>query len=116
MRSGRPAEPLRLDRLIRARAIHSMTGQVYRSIGLYGSDIAAVSADPHGLDALAGRATVVVEAGDLTMLPAFADSHEHLIEASRTRCWFRWTRRGRWRSSPACSQKRARRPGRERGS
>jgi predicted amidohydrolase YtcJ len=78
-----PAEPLRLDRLIRARAIHSMTGETYRSVGLRGADIAAVSADPGGLDDLAGTATNVVDAGDLTVLPAFADSHEHLMEASR---------------------------------
>jgi predicted amidohydrolase YtcJ len=78
-----PAEPLRLDRLIRARAIHSMTGQVYRSVGLYGSRIAAVSADPRGLDDLAGAGTVTVDAADLTVLPAFSDSHEHLMEASR---------------------------------
>jgi len=78
-----PAEPLRVDRLIRAHAIHSMTGETYRSVGLRGAEIAAVSEDPDGLDALAGQATVVVEADDLTMLPAFADSHEHLIEASR---------------------------------
>ena len=78
-----PAEPLRVDRLIRARAIHSMTGETYRSVGLRGAEIAAVSEDSHGLDALAGQATVVVEADDLTVLPAFADSHEHLIEASR---------------------------------
>jgi predicted amidohydrolase YtcJ len=78
-----PAEPLRLDRLIRARAIHSMTGQVYRSVGLYGPRIAAVAADPHGLDDLAGAGTVTVDADGLTLLPAFADSHEHLMEASR---------------------------------
>jgi predicted amidohydrolase YtcJ len=42
-----------------------------------------VSAEPDGLDDLAGSATVVVDAGDLTLLPAFADSHEHLMEASR---------------------------------
>src|SRR5215472_13282509 len=64
-----PAAPLRLDRLIRARAIHSMTGETYRSVGLRGAEIAAVSEDPHGLDALTGQATVVVEAGDLTVLP-----------------------------------------------
>ncbi|HEX4655801.1 MAG TPA: amidohydrolase family protein [Streptosporangiaceae bacterium] len=78
-----PAEPLRLDRLIRARAIHSMTGDVHRSIGLLGAEIAAVSPEPDGLDDLAGTGTVTVEAGDLTLLPAFADSHEHLMEASR---------------------------------
>jgi predicted amidohydrolase YtcJ len=75
--------PLRLDRLIRARAIHSMTGEVYRSAGLRGAEIAAVSAEPDGLDDLAGSGTVIVDAGDLTLLPAFADAHEHLMEASR---------------------------------
>jgi predicted amidohydrolase YtcJ len=78
-----PAEPLRLDRLIRARAIYSMTGEVYRCVGLRGPEIAAVSADPHGLDDLAGAGTVTVDAADLTVLPAFSDSHEHLLEASR---------------------------------
>src|SRR5262249_53226206 len=34
-------------------------------------------------DGLAGAATRVVDAGELTVLPAFADSHEHLMEASR---------------------------------
>jgi len=83
VRPRAPAEPLRLDRLIRAGAIHSMTGEVYRCAGLHGEQIAAVSADPHGLDDLAGRSTVVVDARDLTLLPAFSDSHEHLMEASR---------------------------------
>jgi len=84
MRSERrlPAEPLRLDRLIRAGAIHSMTGDTYRSVGLRGAEIAAVSPEPHGLDDLAGSGTLVVDGGDLTLLPAFADSHEHLKEAS----------------------------------
>jgi predicted amidohydrolase YtcJ len=78
-----PAEPLLLDYLIRAGAIHSMTGETYRSVGMRGPEIVAVSSDLDGLDDLAGGATVVVDAGDLTLLPAFADSHEHLMEASR---------------------------------
>ncbi|HEX6450624.1 MAG TPA: amidohydrolase [Trebonia sp.] len=78
-----PPEPLRLDYLIRARAIHSMTGKSYRSVGVRGAEIVAVSADLHGLDDLARSGTAVVDAGDLTLLPAFADSHEHLMEASR---------------------------------
>jgi hypothetical protein len=78
-----PADPLRLDRLIRAGAIHSMTGETYRSIGLRGAEIVAVSPEPAGLDDLAGRDAVAVDAGHLTVLPAFADSHEHLMEASR---------------------------------
>ena len=78
-----PAEPLRLDYLIRAGTIHSMTGKTYRSVGLRGAEIAAASAEPDGLDDLTGQSTAVVDADDLTLLPAFADSHEHLIEASR---------------------------------
>ena len=78
-----PAEPLRLDYLIRAGTIHSMTGKTYRSVGLRGAEIAAASAEPDGLDDLTGHSTAVVDASDLTLLPAFADSHEHLIEASR---------------------------------
>jgi predicted amidohydrolase YtcJ len=78
-----PAEPLRLDYLIKAGTIHSMTGKTYRSVGLRGAEIAAASAEPDGLDDLAGGGTAVVDAGDLTLLPAFADSHEHLMEASR---------------------------------
>jgi predicted amidohydrolase YtcJ len=60
-----------------------MTGETYRSVGVHGAEIVAVSAEPGGLDDLAGGATVVVDAGDLTLLPAFADSHEHLMKASR---------------------------------
>jgi predicted amidohydrolase YtcJ len=78
-----PAEPLRLDYLIRVGAAHSMTGATYRAVGLAGPRIAAVSEYPDGLDDLAGRDTTIVDAGDLTLLPAFADSHEHLMEASR---------------------------------
>jgi predicted amidohydrolase YtcJ len=78
-----PAEPLRLDYLIRAGAIHSMSGPTYRCVGLTGPRIAAVSAEPDGLDDLVGSDTTTVDARDLTLLPAFADSHEHLMEASR---------------------------------
>jgi len=77
------AGPRYLDRLIQARAIHSMTGEVYRSVGLRGAEIAATSADRDGLDDLAGAGTVITDAGDVTLLPTFADSHEHLMEASR---------------------------------
>jgi len=78
-----PAEPLRLNYLIKAGAVHSMTGATYRSVGVRGPEIVAVSADSDGLDDLTGSGTTVVDAGDLTVLPAFADSHEHLMEASR---------------------------------
>jgi predicted amidohydrolase YtcJ len=77
------AGPLPLDYLIRARAAHSMAAATYRAIGLTGPRIAAVSNYPDGLDDLVGRDTTMVDASDLTLLPAFADSHEHLMEASR---------------------------------
>ena len=64
-----PGEPLRLDRLIRAGAIYSVTGETYRSVGVRGAEIVAVSAEPGGLDDLAGQGTVAVDAGDLTVLP-----------------------------------------------
>jgi predicted amidohydrolase YtcJ len=44
--------------------------------------IIAVSEDPHGLDGLIGPSTKVVERSDLTLLPAFFDTHNHLFEAA----------------------------------
>jgi predicted amidohydrolase YtcJ len=64
-----------------------MTGETYRSVDLRRPEIVAVSAELDGLYDLAGARTVVVDAGDLTVVPAFADSHEHLTEATATRCW-----------------------------
>src|SRR5215471_11777995 len=57
-----PAEPLRLDYLIKAGAIHSMTGETYRCVGVRGPEIAAVSADLDGLEHLmeASRNTLLV--------------------------------------------------------
>lgn len=74
--------PPRLDRLIRARAIHAMTGPVYRSVGISADRIAAVGEGAHDSDERAGPDTTITDAGDLTLLPAFSDSHEHLLEAT----------------------------------
>jgi len=60
-----------------------MGGEVFRALGLRGTDIAVVSAEVDGLDDLARPGTVEVDARDLTLLPAFDDAHEHLMEASR---------------------------------
>jgi hypothetical protein len=62
-----PAEPLRLDYLIRAGAVHSMAGVTYRAVGLSGTRIAAVSTYPVALAVLAGRDTTIADAGDLTL-------------------------------------------------
>jgi hypothetical protein len=48
-----PAEPLQLGYLIKARAVYSMDGGTYRSVGLRGAEIVAVSAETDGLDDLA---------------------------------------------------------------
>jgi predicted amidohydrolase YtcJ len=74
---------LTVDRLIRAHAIHAPEGAVARAIAIQRGRVAALSADPAGLDSLAGAGTDVVDAHDLTFLPAFADAHDHLMEAAR---------------------------------
>jgi predicted amidohydrolase YtcJ len=71
------------DRIIRVGAAHSMTGLTYRAIALRGTDIVAVAEQPDGLDHLAEATTTVTDCRDLTVLPAFADAHEHLMEAAR---------------------------------
>jgi hypothetical protein len=55
----------------------------YRSVGLRGSEIAAVATEADGLDDRIGTNTAVVDASDLTLHRAFVDSHEHLMEAGR---------------------------------
>jgi predicted amidohydrolase YtcJ len=47
-----------------------MTGEMLRSVGPRGPEIVAVSRDADALDDLGGGATAVVDAGDLTVLPA----------------------------------------------
>src|SRR6266702_8398365 len=74
--------PLRLaDLLIRAAAIYSMAQDraVYQAIAVRDEWIVAVSQDPHGLDGLIGADTHILDAPDLTILPAFEDTHNHLL-------------------------------------
>jgi predicted amidohydrolase YtcJ len=79
-----PAFPC-ADLLIKAGAIHSMTAEraVYRALALRGEWIVAASEDPDGLDGLRTAGTPVVREPSLTLLPAFFDTHEHLLEAAR---------------------------------
>jgi predicted amidohydrolase YtcJ len=77
------ADDPRLDQLIQAGRVLTMVEHTCRAIGVRGAEIVATSAEPNGLDHLAGPATVVVDARDLTVMPAFDDAHEHLMEASR---------------------------------
>jgi predicted amidohydrolase YtcJ len=74
-----------LDTLIRARAIHATSdgGVVPRALGIVGERIVAVGREPHDLDAQLTPSTRIVDAGDLTLLPAFYDTHCHLMELTR---------------------------------
>src|SRR2546423_13650631 len=51
----------------------------YQAIAIRDEWIVAVSQDPHGLGGLIGAGTHVLDAPDLTILPAFEDTHNHLI-------------------------------------
>lgn len=75
------------DLLIRAGAIYSMAPDraVYRSIVLRNDCIVALSPTPEGLDGLIASETRIVDDSSITLLPAFIDTHNHLLEATRNR-------------------------------
>lgn len=83
--SHSPHAPRLADLLIRAGAIYSMAQHraVYQAIAIRDEWIVAVSQDPHGLDGLIGADTRVLDAPDLTILPAFEDTHNHLMFAAQ---------------------------------
>ncbi|MFC1438902.1 amidohydrolase [Streptacidiphilus sp. N1-10] len=74
------------DLLLRAAAVHTLVpGQApQRALAVRGDRIIALSPDPDGLDALATDRTTVVDLGQATVLPAFDDTHTHLIFAGHS--------------------------------
>ena len=72
------------DLVIRADAIHTrVPGQApQRALAVRGDRVMALSPDPHGLDHLVGEHTTVRELTGATVLPAFDDTHTHLIYAA----------------------------------
>lgn len=74
------------DLLVRAAAVHTLVpGEPpRRAVAVTGDRITALAADPHGLDGLIGPATQVVDAPGATVLPAFDDTHTHLILAGHS--------------------------------
>ncbi|MGN5381675.1 amidohydrolase [Streptomyces lasalocidi] len=72
------------DLLIRAGAVHTQVpGQApQRALAVRGGRIAALSPDPDGLDDWAGARTTVHDLPGATVLPAFDDTHTHLIYAA----------------------------------
>ena len=84
MKLSRMQDESSVDLLIRAGAIYSMSldRSVYRSIAIQGDHIVALSVAADGLNKLIGRATRIVDDSSLTLLPAFSDTHNHLLEAT----------------------------------
>jgi hypothetical protein len=81
---GAQLDPRRGARLVvRAGAVHTLVpGQAtQRAVAVRGDRVVAVHADPHGLDDWITAATEVVDEPDATVLPAFDDTHTHLIFA-----------------------------------
>ncbi|WP_329190497.1 amidohydrolase [Actinacidiphila glaucinigra] len=72
------------DLLIRAGTVHTLVpGQApQRALALRGDRVAAVSAYPSGLDHLVSAGTRVHDLPGATVLPAFDDTHTHLIFAA----------------------------------
>jgi predicted amidohydrolase YtcJ len=72
------------DLVIRAEAIHTLVpGQApQRALAVRGDLIAALSPDPNGLDDWVGPHTTVHDLPGTTVLPAFDDTHTHLIYAA----------------------------------
>jgi predicted amidohydrolase YtcJ len=74
------------DLLIRAAAVHTLVpGQdPQRALAVRGDRIAALSPEPDGLDHWATERTTVFDLPGAVVLPAFDDTHTHLIFAGRS--------------------------------
>ncbi|MET7777432.1 amidohydrolase [Streptomyces sp. NPDC005388] len=72
------------DLVIRADAVHTLVpGQApQRALAVRGDRIAALSRDPNGLDHWVTARTTVHDLPGATVLPAFDDTHTHLIYAA----------------------------------
>ncbi|AQA10634.1 amidohydrolase [Streptomyces malaysiensis] len=72
------------DLLIRAAAVHTLVPgrPPQRAVAVRGDRIAALSPDPNGLDDWVTSRTTVHDLPDATVLPAFDDTHTHLIFAA----------------------------------
>jgi predicted amidohydrolase YtcJ len=83
--SPRPVAPTAADLVIRAGRIYTMATaeSVQRALATRDGLIVAMSDTPDGLDRLVSSQTRVVDDPALTILPAFNDTHNHLLEATR---------------------------------
>src|SRR5262249_40244967 len=71
--------------VIRAGRIYTMspTDHVQRSLAVRDGSLVALADTSNGLDRLISAPTLVVDDPALTILPAFNDTHNHLLEATR---------------------------------
>jgi len=76
----------RIDLLIRAAAVHTLVPgeRPQRALAVRGDRIVALSSDPNGLDDLVTGQTTVYDLPRATVLPAFDDTHTHLIFAGHS--------------------------------
>jgi predicted amidohydrolase YtcJ len=83
--TGNPGAPRLADLIVKAGRVYSMNGgrDVYAALAVRDGLIVAVSDARDGLDALASEGTHVVDDPELTLLPAFFDIHEHLLDSAR---------------------------------
>ncbi|KAH7006772.1 amidohydrolase 3 [Ilyonectria destructans] len=74
---------IKADMVIRAKTIHSLQRQApaYRSLALHCGRVWALSEDLNGLDGCIGPDTRVIDEPEQTVLPAFDDTHTHMIFA-----------------------------------
>ncbi|MFJ8388885.1 amidohydrolase [Streptomyces sp. NPDC094438] len=74
------------DTVVRAQAVHTLVAgqKPQRALAIVGDRIAALAEDPHGLDDLITERTTVVDQPGATVLPAFDDTHTHLILAGHS--------------------------------
>jgi predicted amidohydrolase YtcJ len=80
-----PRVPRLADLIVKAGRVYSMNEarDVHAALAVRDGWIVAVSDDRDGLDALASSGTHVVDDPELTLLPAFFDIHEHLLDSAR---------------------------------
>jgi predicted amidohydrolase YtcJ len=73
------------DLLIRAGRIYTMSAAepIQRAVAVRDGSIVGMSSAPDGLDGFVSSATHVIDEPQLTVLPAFNDTHNHLLEATR---------------------------------
>jgi hypothetical protein len=85
--SSRPDSdvPRLADLIVKAGCIYAMDERraTFRSLAVSDGRIVAVSEESDGLDALASPGTSVLDDSELTVLPAFFDVHEHLLDSAR---------------------------------